>query len=120
VPIGVVALVLVMVAMPSGFPYGEKHSPQRQSSLGDSMRKVDFPGFVTFLAACLLLVVALEEAGIKYSWDSSVIITLLVLSGILWILFFFWQWKVRHEDSSQEAVLPWKFVHNRILMGIFL
>lgn len=105
--------------MPKNFPFQENPNQQSPFAKG-TLQRIDFPGFFLFLSACLLLVCALEEAGIEYAWSSALIITFLTLSGLLLIAFFVWQRYVCYKDTPREPVFPWKFAQNRILMGMFL
>lgn len=120
IPIGVVALVLALVAMPSNFPHQADLCQQSHTFGKSTFRRVDYPGFLLFLTACLLLVCALQEAGTEYEWSSGLIISFLTLSAILFIAFLVWQRAIDHQETTREAIFPWKFVHNRVLMGIFL
>lgn len=113
-------MAFALVAIPSRFPNHERPIQQDRSVFRDAMQRIDFPGFFLFLAACLLLVTALQEAGIDYLWSSPLIITFLTLSVVLFVAFFVWQRIIGHRDTLIEAVLPWRFMKNRVLMGTFL
>lgn len=102
-PVGFVGLGLVLVAMPATFP-----DVSRSSSFplvhrkADWRRKIDYLGFFLLLAACVLLIVAIEEAGTSYPWNSALVITFLALAGILACIFLAWQWFLYRRKS------PWK------------
>lgn len=113
-PVGAIALVLVFVAMPSGFP---DPTAQRTITLRN---RVDYPGFLVLLAACVLLILAIEEAGTEYAWSSALVITCLVIAGVLFILFITWQWYMDHSKSQRDPVFPWSFTKKRVLMGAYL
>jgi hypothetical protein len=106
--------------MPSNFPHQADPSHRSHSFGKSTLRRIDYPGFLLFLAACLLLVCALQEAGTEYEWSSGLIIAFLTLSAVLFVVFFTWQRAISHQETTREAVFPWKFVHNRVLMGILL
>lgn len=106
--------------MPSKFPHQGDQCEPTDPSVKSALRKIDYPGFLLFLAACLLLVCALQEAGIEYEWSSGLIIAFLTLSALLFIAFLVWQRIIGRQETTREAVFAWKFVHNRMLMGIFL
>lgn len=73
------------------------------------------------IAAALLLTTGLLEGGSQWEWDSAQSIVLLILSGILWLAFFWWERLVTLKTNwSQEPMFPWRFVHNRQLMGVLL
>jgi uncharacterized iron-regulated membrane protein len=72
------------------------------------------------LIATLCLVAALEEAGIGYPWRSAFVITLLAISGILWVAFLLWERKVTLAATAREPVFPWRFVQSRVWLGMLL
>ena len=123
-PVGVVALVLVLVAMPAGFPDSDAMASPKCFGLFEhkvSLRnRVDYPGFVMLLASCVLLIVAIEEAGISYAWRSALVITCLVIAGVLLVVFVGWQWYMDYSKSQREPIFPWDFFKTRVLMGIYL
>ncbi|KAI9042371.1 putative benzoate 4-monooxygenase cytochrome P450 [Aspergillus affinis] len=86
----------------------------------DIRGKFDYPGFVLLLAASVLLIVAIEQAGLSYSWDSALVIILLVLAIILLVGFLVWEWYLSRRSSSRQSVFPWKFVKHRVLLGTCL
>ncbi|KAI9842654.1 MAG: hypothetical protein M1837_007021 [Sclerophora amabilis] len=85
-----------------------------------ALKRVDWFGATLLLAASLLLVTALEEAGIRYPWRSALVITFLVVSGILWITFVAWEHRVTRAASAQEPVFPWRFFQSRVRIGMIL
>ena len=117
-------MCLLLMIMPTKFPYHGSLSASppilSRITLRQSLRKVDFVGAFLLLSACLLVVTALLETSTLFSWNSPATICLLVLSGLLWIGFFFWEWLVSRRNSSQEPMFPWRFVRNRVWMGMLL
>ncbi|KAJ5248560.1 hypothetical protein N7468_000011 [Penicillium chermesinum] len=107
-PIGVTGLLLVLVSL--GFTKRNV----------DLRGRIDYPGFFILLAASVLLIVAIEEAGISFAWSSALVIAFLVVAGVFLLLFLFWQWYLYHIKSAREPILPWSFLKNRILMGLYL
>lgn len=61
----------------------------------------DIVGFVLFTPASTMLFLALQWGGITYAWSSSTIIGLFCGSGVIYILFFFWE---RHQGDN--AMFP--------------
>lgn len=120
-PVAFVGLVLVLLTMPAAFP--DVSQPPTFSLMHNKIDwkgRVDYPGFFFLLAACVLLIVAIEEAGISFPWDSAIVITFLVLAGVLLCAFLAWQHFLYHQKSNREPVFPWAFMKNRILMGMYL
>ena len=120
VPIGLVALIAIWTTMPATFPHPADHSVNPQSLSMRKFRRIDFPGSFLLLGGSILLVCALEEAGTRYAWSSAVVITLLVVSVVLWTSFLMWEKAISRREAIREPVFPWRFVENRIVMGMFL
>jgi hypothetical protein len=68
----------------------------------------------------LLLVTALLEASTAYSWSSALTISLLTISGVLWISFVIWEWFATKDTWPIEPVFPFRFFPNRYWMGMLL
>ncbi|KAG9199367.1 hypothetical protein G6514_008526 [Epicoccum nigrum] len=85
------------------------------------LQRLDLLGALVLIAAALLLTTGLLEGGAQWEWDSAQSIVLLILSGILWLAFFWWERLVTLKTHwPQEPMFPWRFVHNRQLMGVLL
>ncbi|PLB48687.1 MFS general substrate transporter [Aspergillus steynii IBT 23096] len=120
-PVGAVGLFFVYVAMPGAFPDVSNPSSLWVSPRKSHIRrKVDYPGFILLLAASVLLIVAIEQAGISFSWDSALVIVLLIFAIMLLIGFMLWEWYLHRSRNSTEPVFPWRFVKHRFLLGACL
>ncbi|KAJ5920989.1 hypothetical protein N7466_009315 [Penicillium verhagenii] len=123
-PVGAIALALILITMPAGFP--DRAAMASPNLFGffkkdfNIRNRVDYPGFFMLLTTCVLLVVAIEEAGTDYAWNSALALTCLVLAGVIFIAFITWQWYMDYSKSPREPVFPWQFVKNRVLMGMYL
>lgn len=120
-PIGAVGLILVLLAMPVGFPDNRPSSailfrPKKSNVRGE----IDYVGFILLPIACVFLIVAFEEAGGAFAWNSALVITFLVLAFALLCLFFAWQRLLFSRQSAKQPVIPWVFLKNRVLMGIYM
>ena len=121
VPLGFIALVMIFLAMPVGFPYrSEKSDKLLQSFNMAGVRNIDFLGAFLVLAASILFVSALEEGGTEYPWKSSVVLSLLCLSVVLWVLFFLWQKVASGRGDAHEPILPWRLLTDRFTMAFML
>ncbi|GAP86914.1 putative MFS multidrug transporter [Rosellinia necatrix] len=124
IPIALPALLISLYALPKDFPY--QGIPNRQpkglkflfSKL--TVDRVDIPGAVLILFATLALTAGFEEADKKFPWRSAYVITLLTVSGFLWIVLAIWERHVTIADGVREPILPWRFVKNREMVGILL
>jgi EmrB/QacA subfamily drug resistance transporter len=79
IPIGAVAIVITLTKV--------------QDAEAPTARSVDWIGFVTFSASLFMLVYALVEGNAK-GWTSSLILGLLVGSGVLMAVFLVAEWLV--------------------------
>jgi ABC-type uncharacterized transport system permease subunit len=124
--IGAVAVILLFLTLPSDFPYQGMNpetlaskQPSKKFSR-QSLKRVDFLGTALLLSATILLVTVLEETGWNYAWGSAFSIVLLVVSVVSWALFLGWSYKITKEDGVREAVFPWRFMQNRVCIGLLL
>ena len=120
-------MITLVIAVPRGFPFHVKRASQlsEKSDLKSytmpRLKRLDLLGALMLIAAALLLTTGLLEGGSQWEWDSAQSIVLLILSGILWLAFFWWERLVTLKTNwSQEPMFPWRFVHNRQLMGVLL
>jgi hypothetical protein len=77
-------------------------------------------GLLLLLGATTLLITALEEGGTRYSWHSSVTLSLIVISFAFWFSFVAWQWYQRIRNTTQEPIFPWRMARDRFVMGLLL
>lgn len=123
-PIGAFAFVLAIVGIPNGFPYQNQPSRQppkfRDVISKTTLDRLDIPGAVLLVLATLSLTAGFEEAGSQFPWKSAYVISLLTISGVLWILLIAWERYVTLNSSIREPVLPWTFLTNRIMVGVLL
>lgn len=125
VPIAAPAFLISILAIPNGFPH-HRHGSRGPATAADNynakstFRRIDIPGTILILLAVLGLTAAFEEADKLFPWRSAYVITLLTVSGILWILLFLWERYVTLSDGIREPVLSWNFLTNRQMVGILL
>lgn len=125
VPIAVPAFIIAALAIPNRFPYHGQVSHQSTATTKghtskETLQRIDIPGTILVLLAVLGLTAAFEEADKLFPWRSAYVITLLVVSGILWILLILWERHVTLSNGIREPVLPWRFLTNRQMLGILL
>ena len=111
---------MLAVGMPAGFPNPRTRITGKQALSKALFSRIDYLGFFLLLCACAFLIVALQQSGIRYAWSNPIPISLLVLSGLLWVAFFAWSYIVSHEGRSQEPVFSWSFLQNRVFLGVLL
>ncbi|KAI0173109.1 major facilitator superfamily domain-containing protein [Hypoxylon sp. FL1284] len=121
IPIGVIGFFLSVFGFPNGFPYHataqlQPASARPRSSLG----RVDIPGTLIILAATVLVTAGFQEAGSRFPWKSAYVITLITLSGILFIALLLWERHVTLANGIREPILPWRFFTDHAMAGILL
>ncbi|KAF7858860.1 hypothetical protein EAF04_008902 [Stromatinia cepivora] len=115
-PIGGAAILIFQLVMPAKFPFCDE-DPSSINQERDRLGRIDFLDAFLILSASFLLVAALLEASTSFKWSSPAILVILVLWGIIWILFFLWEWHLSRK-SEQEPMFPWRFVKNRVWLGM--
>lgn len=116
VPSGLVVVIMLIITIPANFPHQGLAQPANQNS----WTRVDLVGTALLLTASFLFVTPLEEAGVRYSWRSAFVITLLTVSGCLWITFLAWERKITTTSGITEPVFPWRFMQSRVCVGLIL
>ncbi|KAF1962121.1 MFS general substrate transporter [Byssothecium circinans] len=126
IPAAMPAILAFLVFIPKGFPY--HGSPEMNSGASKhrfaskNLARIDFIGCATLLLATLALVAAVEEAGLSFGWNSAFVIALLIVSGLLWSVFLFWERRItaQSEGTSPEPVFPWRFATSRVWIGMLI
>ncbi|MEO6866860.1 MAG: MDR family MFS transporter, partial [Gaiellales bacterium] len=93
VPLGLIALATIYTQMHIPFV------PRRA--------KIDWLGAATFGGALTTLLLALSEGGSKYAWSSPFIVSLLVASAALFVIF------VMVERRAVEPIIPLRMLMDR-------
>lgn len=83
-----------------------------------TVARIDIVGMILLLASSVLLVFAFEEAGTRYSWNSPVIISTIVIAGVAGITSFVWETFVDKATSLQEPVFPPSLLKDRLLSAM--
>lgn len=109
VPIGGIALVLFTIAWP--------RDKSQKSFTRKALLSVDLLGSLLLLAASVLLIFALQEAGaFIYAWNSAIIISCLVASAVAFVAFVVWQeWLDIHPNFPVRMVFLIQVARQRIV-----
>ena len=120
-PLGTVAAALIIAFLPSTSPYNDTFGIIRKRFPISAFRRVDYVGAVLILAASVLLVFVLEEAGTRLAWNSATVIVCITLSAILWVTFPLWEYyAVDREDTLREPIFPIALFKSRFVAGMML
>lgn len=83
--------------------------------------RIDFIGNIFILAACVLMVYSLQQAGTMiFSWTSVEFLATFTVSVVCWALFWAWQLVLRQLPIQVEPVFPVRLVYHRIYMAAVL
>ncbi len=96
VPVGIIIILIFIFMFPHLEPAGERH-------------KIDFPGVITMSLAIIPLMLALNWAGSIHKWGSPLIISLLIFTAIMIILF------LHVETKAKEPIIPLQLFSNRVV-----
>lgn len=107
-PIASVTLVVLFFCLPAGKSQSELTLRQRVSEL-------DPIGTICFVASLTCLFLALSWAGSRYTWNSPVVIGLLVSFSVLLVIFGLVQWL-----KGESATLPPRILCNRSVLSGFV
>ncbi|WP_438447239.1 MDR family MFS transporter [Gorillibacterium sp. sgz5001074] len=104
VPIGLVALVLLLVFY--------------KESLEHSKQRIDWWGAATLVGAVVCLMFALELGGQEFAWDSSVILSLFAGAAVLTAVFLY------AETKAAEPIVSFSMFRKRLfaastIIGLF-
>ena len=127
-PAGAAATALIIFFLPTDFLPSEPGAHPlnllkrfRSRFTLTSFRRLDLIGVVLMLAASILLVFALEEAGTRYAWGSVPIIVTLVVAVGCWVGFVGWEIGLeRWKGWKAEPIFPMRLLKDRILVGMLL
>ncbi|KAJ5900211.1 major facilitator superfamily domain-containing protein [Penicillium subrubescens] len=126
VPAGAFAWLLILYAIPAHFPRSspvptnESTSKQIWLNIMSSFRGVDILGAFLILTACSFTIAALQEGNFAYPWTSGLVLSFLVISGVSWVAFLWWEWFVCRRGLKISQLFPWRLTRNRVFMGIAL
>ena len=95
VPIGIIALVIIMFALPA-----HKEAHER--------RKIDYPGAAVLIVALIPMMLAFTLGGKDYAWNSIQIIGTFTFSLIMLIVF------ALIERKASDPIIPLSFFRNSV------
>jgi MFS family permease len=118
-PLCVVAIIVIIVAMPTHFGL-DQHTPSfRTRASYRSFANLDIIGSVLMMAGSFLIVAVLNETNLAFSWSSRDAIALLVLTGVTWIAFFAWEWYLS-GIPGKDPIFPKRWLFDRPWLGILM
>ena len=87
-----------------------------------ALAQVDLPGVILSLAGSIMLVFALEQGGVKYSWNSGTIVASFVVAGVAWVMFGSWEAVLTSGFAkiTMQPIFPTRLLTHRVLATAFL
>jgi MFS family permease len=82
VPISVVVLIQLWFFLPLVKVSGNMKS---------KLKKIDYGGSLISLAATIFVLVSVSGGGVKYAWNSAIVIVMLTLGVVLFIVFILYE-----------------------------
>ncbi|OTB13104.1 hypothetical protein K445DRAFT_169866 [Daldinia sp. EC12] len=122
-PAGVIATGLIAFVMPAKFPNIDDSTSliNFYSKISRaSLRRLDVIGAVLLLFSSALIVFAFEEAGSRYSWQSPVILSTIIVGGVLFIGFLGWEKVVDRPRAAQEPIFPLRLMKSRLVSALII
>ncbi|KAH6972260.1 major facilitator superfamily domain-containing protein [Ilyonectria sp. MPI-CAGE-AT-0026] len=101
-PLGALTCVVTYFFLPSKPP---------TASLKESIRKVDWMGSLLSSITIIFLLIPISGGGAYFSWDSPMVITMLIIGGLSIFLFLGWEWKY-----AKLPMMPLDLYHNHIVV----
>ncbi|KAJ9390912.1 hypothetical protein DTO063F5_1356 [Paecilomyces variotii] len=86
-----------------------------QGSWKKKLKAIDFLGVILTLSGSTLIVLGLTWAGGDYQWKSLHVILTIVIGGVVWMLFFLWEWK-----GHPLPLIPLHIFKSRMVNGACL
>jgi len=119
-PGGSISLFLIALFLPSSqkAESGSVVAHVKNKFTKAAFARIDILGTIFLLAFSVLIVFALEEAGSRYEWGSSMIITTLVFSVVAGVGFVVWEWWIERAKGKQEPTFPLSLLKDRILASM--
>jgi hypothetical protein len=118
------ALIFAITAIPRGFPYHKQAGREKRTFASTMSRRtwerIDMIGATLLLLATLSLTAGFEEADARFPWKSGYVISLLTVSGLLWVALLAWERRITKPNRVVEPVLPWRFFQDRAMVGLLL
>lgn len=101
IPLGLIALAILIYAMPSFHSVGIKKS-------------VDYAGIVSILLMLIPMLLSLSMGGNDFAWNSVPCIGMFVFSAIMLIVF------ISIEKKASNPIIPLEFFKDRAITGSFM
>lgn len=85
-----------------------------------SPKRLDYVGAILVLGGTTLSVFIINQAAIRvYSWDSALVISVLIISGLCWVALVPWQWQLSRNPRLRFIIpqFPFRILTDRVMMS---
>ena len=99
------------------------HTVKREASqltIFEKIQRLDLPGFALFIPPVVMLLLAVQWGGTKYSWHSATVIGLLCGFVGMMAIFIAWQWHAQDEASIPPRILMNRNVAVACIVSFFM
>lgn len=110
-------MILVIITLPTTHPPSSTVSTE---PISQKLKRIDCLGEFLVLSSTIMFVTSLEQGGTGYSWRSSVVLCLLIISMFLFFGCLLRSWQIQHQKISQEPIVAWNLLTDRFSLGLFL
>jgi hypothetical protein len=109
--IGILPLIFFIVAWPTPSQSKKQSTP--------SWKELDFVGCILIIGASVLVLFALQQAGLgENSWGTAMFIAPLLVGCACWALLFGWEFVVaRFWDGKLVTMFPLRLLRKRVFIG---
>ncbi|KAG0368164.1 hypothetical protein BGX24_002919 [Mortierella sp. AD032] len=104
-PVGAITVAVVIKLL---------HFPHVKGSLRDKIKRIDFLGAASLVAGLVVILLALNWGGSKYTWSSGIIIGLLCAGAAIILIFCLIEWK-----QAAEPIIPFRLFKTRTNIAVF-
>jgi len=114
IPVAVISHLLIFFLLRKELVHGTHHLTRiDRRSLITGLATIDIGGIILFIFGTGLLILGLTWGGVTYPWNSVHVLCPLIIGGVLFILFFVYEYL--HEPgkplarifATQKPMVPW-------------
>ena len=122
IPVAAIAMVAIFVLLRNDLVGpAPSDSDGRLGRLTSRLATVDLGGLLLFITGVTLVILGTTWGGATYPWKSAAVIVSIVLGGVFFFGFFFWQYLMEPGNlltrifTRQEPMIPLRLFHRRDL-----
>jgi len=110
VPIGFVCLIIFILFF---------KMPKEKGSFMEKIKRIDFFGTISIMSSLVCLLLGLNWGGQKYSWSSTIIISLFIVGIVLFIIYIIVESKFAKEPITPPSLFKYRNITASSLTSFF-